>query len=155
MIEDGRSCYGNSLPHPIDLNTGVDLAISESAAADYTAFVTGWEWGKFQHKILFIVDALARKMDFSETAETLAEFHQKQSRMYKHNKHEVIIETVGYQAAMEQYLRKGHRMDIIGLKPHGSKRERLALITDLIKTGRIRFPRTEAGIMLVDQLVGF
>lgn len=155
MINEGRSCYGNSLPHPIDLNTGVDLAISESAAADYTAFVTGWEWGKFEHKILFVVDALARKMDFSETAETLAEFHQKQSRMYKHNNHEVIIETVGYQAAMEQYLRKGHKMDIIGLKPHGSKRERLALITDLIKTWRIKFPRTEAGIMLVDQLIGF
>ncbi len=31
-------------PHPIDLTTGVDLAISESTAADYTAFVTGWEW---------------------------------------------------------------------------------------------------------------
>ncbi len=83
-------------------------------------------------------------MDFSETAETLAEYHQRLSRIHKHNKHEVIIETVGYQAAMEQYLRKGQRMDIVGIKPHGSKRERLALVTDLIKTGRIKFPKTEA-----------
>jgi len=73
-------------------------------------------------------------MDFSETAETLAGYHEKQTRMYKHHKHEVIVETVGYQAAMEQYLRKGQRMDIIGIKPNGSKRERLALITDLLKT---------------------
>ena len=73
-------------------------------------------------------------MDFSETAETLAEYHRKQTSSYKHNKHEVIVETVGYQAAMEQYLRNNAHMDIIGIKPHGSKRERLALITDLIKT---------------------
>lgn len=44
MVTEPRWCYSNSLPHPLDLNTGVDLAISESAAADYTAFVTGWEW---------------------------------------------------------------------------------------------------------------
>lgn len=94
-------------------------------------------------------------MNFSETAETLAEYHSKLSRMYKHNKHEVILETVGYQEAMEQYLRKGHRMNIVGIKPRGSKRERLALVTDLIKTGRIKFPKTEAGMMLVEQLVGF
>ena len=155
MVNEGRSCYSNSLPHPTDLTTGVDIAISESTSADYTAFVTWWEWGKFKHKILFVVDALARRMDFSQTAETLSEYHRKQSRMYKHHKHDVIIETVGYQAAMEQYLRKENRMEIIGIKPHGSKRERLAIITDLIKTGRIRFPRTEAWMMLVEQLVGF
>ena len=155
MVNERRWCYSNSLPHPLDLNTGVDLAISDSSAADYTAFVTGWEWWRKQHKILFIVDALARKMDFSETAETLAEYHRKQTSSYKHNKHEVIVETVGYQAAMEQYLRKNAHMDIIGIKPHGSKRERLALITDLIKTWRIRFPKTEAWVMLVEQLVGF
>mgnify|MGYP006323095139 CR=1 FL=1 len=92
-------------------------------------------------------------MDFSETANVLEEYHKRQSEKYYHTKHEVIVEIVGYQIAMENFLKKNSRMDIIGKRPSGSKRERLILTTDLIRTGKIKFPKTEAGVMLVEQLV--
>lgn len=83
-------------------------------------------------------------MDFSLTAKTLETYHGRNSEKYAMKKHEIIVETVGYQEAMEGFLKQNSKMDIIGKKPIGSKRERLILTTDLIRTGRIRFPRTEA-----------
>jgi phage terminase large subunit-like protein len=52
-----RNLWGNQPTHPHQLATGVDLAISESDSADYTAFVTGSVWGKHEHKMIYIVDA--------------------------------------------------------------------------------------------------
>jgi hypothetical protein len=46
---------------------------------------------------------------------------------------------VGYQEAMAQYLRSISDIRIEWIKPTGSKTERLALITDLIKNGVIVF----------------
>jgi hypothetical protein len=54
---------------------------------------------------------------------------------------------------MEKFLKKNSRMDIVGRKPTGSKRERLILISDLIRSGKIQFPNTEAWRMLVEELV--
>jgi len=54
-----------------------------------------------------------KKMNFPDTAGALEEYHNLQSAKYKHHKHEVIIESVAYQAAMEQYLKKNSKMAII------------------------------------------
>ena len=144
MIYIENSTYEETLPtHPHQLATRVDLAISESDSADYTAFVTGSVWGKHNHKVIYIVDALARRMDFPTTVSTLEFYHTKNSEIYGMDNHEIYIETVGYQLAMESFLKKNSRMDVIGRRPTGSKRERLILITDLIRTGRILFPKTE------------
>ncbi len=156
IISTENTTYEESLPtHPHQLATWVDLAISESDSADYTAFVTGSVWGKHEHKTIYIVDALARKMDFPTTVSTLEFYHKKNSDIYGIDKHEVYIEVVGYQLAMENFLKKNSEMDVVGRRPTGSKRERLILITDLIRSGKIKFPKTEAWMMLVEQLVGF
>ena len=154
---DGWSeTYEETQPtHPHQLATGVDLAISESDSADYTAFVTGSVWGKHEHKMIYIIDAFKSKMDFPTTVDTLEFYHKKNSDLHNLKKHEVYIETVGYQIAMEKFLQKNSKMDIVGRKPAGSKRERLILISDLIRSGKIRFPNTEAWRMLVEELVGF
>ena len=94
-------------------------------------------------------------MDFPTTVNTLEFYHTKNSEIYGMDKHEIYIETVGYQLAMEKFLQKNSKMDVIGRRPTGSKRERLILISDLIKSGKIKFPKSEAGMMLVEQLVGF
>ena len=154
-INSYNGFHSSCLPHPIDLDTWVDLAIWDKESSDYTAFVTGWEWWKREHKILFVVDAFTRRMNFPDTASTLEEYHNRQSAKYKHNKHEVIIENNGYQPALEQYLKKNSQMDIIWKISRGSKRERLILTSDFIKSGRIRFPRTEAWVMLVEQILWF
>lgn len=83
-------------------------------------------------------------MDFSDTASVLENYHRRNSEKYNMSTHEVFVETVGYQAAMEGFLKKNSKMSIIGKKPRGSKRERLLLVTDLIRSGRIKFPKTEA-----------
>lgn len=92
-------------------------------------------------------------MDFSSTAKTLEAYHTKNSEMYNVTTHEIVLETVGYQAAMEGFLQQNSTMEIIGKKPIGSKRERLILTTNFIRTGRICFPNTEAGRMLAEQIV--
>lgn len=145
----------NTLPYPRYLVTGVDLAISDKDSADYTAFATWWVWGLNQQKILFVVDAFQEKMDFSITAETLRSYHQRNSEAHSVKDHQIVIETVGYQAAMEGFLKKNTDMQIIGKKPIGSKRERLLLTTNFIRTGRVQFPKTEQWLLLVEQLVGF
>ena len=146
-------------PRPMQLVTGVDLAISEKESADETAFVSGMVWGKNRDKRLYITDAFAKRMDFSDTATMLEWHHRKQSDAYGAKfgitKHEVIVETVGYQEAMEQYLKKNSSMLITGKKPMGTKRDRLLLTTEFIRSGRILFPNTEAGRMLLEQLIGF
>lgn len=141
--------------YPYKLATGVDLATSESDSADYTAFVTGSVWGKHWYKMIYIIDAFKSRMDFPTTVETLEFYHKKNSDIHDVNKHEIYIETVGCQLAMEKFLKKNSRMDVIGRKPTGSKRERLTLISDLIRSGKIRFPNTESWRMLVEELVGF
>lgn len=150
-----NSVSWSSLPFPFKLATGVDLAISDKDSADFTAFVTGSVWWKFEHKIIFIVDAFQQKMDFSDTVRMLDEYQNRQSSTYNLSKHEIIVESVGYQLAMEGHLKKYTKMNVIGKKPVGSKRERLILTTDLIRTGRIKFPKTEAWKMLVEQILGF
>lgn len=155
LISNWHSTFENPIPHPFYLATWVDLAISDKDSADYTAFVTWWVWGKNDKRIIYIVDAFARKMDFSDTASVLENYHRRNSEKYNMSTHEVFVETVGYQAAMEGFLKKNSKMSIIGKKPRGSKRERLLLVTDLIRSGRIKFPKTEAWMMLVEQLVGF
>lgn len=56
--------------------------------------------------MIYIVDALARKMDFPTTVDTLEFYHKKNSDVHNISKHEIYIETVGYQLAMEKFLKK-------------------------------------------------
>ena len=40
-------------------------------------------------------------MDFSDTAHVLEDYHKRNSEKYNMSTHEIFVETVGYQAAME------------------------------------------------------
>jgi hypothetical protein len=63
--------------------------------------------------MIYIVDAFASKMDFPTTVSTLELYHKKNSDVHNMDNHEIYIETVGYQLAMEKFLKKNSRMDII------------------------------------------
>jgi predicted phage terminase large subunit-like protein len=65
----------------------------------------------------------------------------------------IYVEDVGFQKALVQALRdQGH--DAEGVRPHGDKRARLALISHLIKNGVVRFaPRGNEEISM--QVVNF
>ncbi len=137
------------------IRTGVDLAISEETWADYTAFVTGASVGYEDKRRIYIVDALERKMNFSTTVETLKAYYEIQKAKFGTHRHDVLVETVGYQDALAQYMRSSSDIRIEWMKPTGSKTERLALITDLIKKGIIVFIKSPAVERLVEQILGF
>lgn len=137
------------------VRTGVDLAISQEASADYTAFVTGAQIGYTTERKIYIVDALEKKMNFVETVETLKVYDVVQKNQFNLSRHEVLVETVGYQEALAQYLKTDSNIHIEWYKPGISKTERLTLVTDLIKKGVVVFVRNPAVERLVEQILGF
>ncbi len=137
------------------IRTGVDLAISEETWADYTAFVTGAQVGYETHRKIYIVDALEKKMNFVHTVEALKVYDVVQKKGFNLSRHEVLVETVGYQEALAQYLKTDSNIHIESYKPGMSKTERLTLVTDLIKKGIVVFVRNPAVERLVEQILGF
>ena len=88
------------------VRTGVDLAISEETWADYTAFVTGVQVGYDTQRRIYIVDALEKKMNFPTTVEALKVYDTVQKQRFNLSRHEVLVETVGYQEALAQVFLK-------------------------------------------------
>jgi predicted phage terminase large subunit-like protein len=137
------------------VRTGVDLAISEETWADYTAFVTGVQVGYDTQRRIYIVDALEKKMNFPTTVEALKVYDIVQKQRFHLSRHEVLVETVGYQEALHQHLKTNSDIHIEGYKPNVSKTERLTLVTDLIKNGMVIFVNNPAVERLVEQILGF
>lgn len=129
---------------------GIDLAISEKDSADYTAMVVGSLFGRYGDAKLYIhPHPVNERMSFPDTiakAKTLA-----QTAGTGHCEH--LIEDVAYQRAVAQQLRHDwYRARSVGV--HGmDKRTRLSLTAQLIKDGKILFPRKGAE-KLIEQIVG-
>ena len=132
--------------------TGIDLAISEKASADYTAMVSAKVYGpRDNRKVYILPNPINQKLDFPKQVETTMNLskslgHGRPTKLY--------IEDVGYQKALIQELT---RLDFPakGVKVHGSdKRERLASVSPMIRNGEVLFPRKGAE-RLIQQLTGF
>ncbi len=137
--------------------TGVDLAISETDSADYTAMVSArvYEPVTTEHKkiiyIYILPNPVNKKMSFPKTLEMAKET----SRSVGYgNPTELLIEDIGYQRALIQQLQdEGYPTE--GFKHSGQdKRSRLALTTNMIKEGFVLFPKTGAE-ELINQIVNF
>jgi len=149
--------YYDKLPDdkPLDIITGVDLAISKKESANFTSMVSGKIYafkklsGKFH--IYILPDPINERLDFPETIEKAKILSKK---LGNGRATDLVIENSGYQEAAIQQLRS-EGYPAISFKPMGSdKRSRLALTTDLIKNGMVLFPRT--GVEpLANQLIGF
>jgi phage terminase large subunit-like protein len=133
--------------------TGVDLAISESTRADYTAMVSlsafrdrDSNWSAYVHEYL-----VNERLDFPAARDRIKELSRVLGKGYPTPIH---IESVGYQGSMAQDLRHDG-FPAEEFKVHGQdKRMRLSLVTHLIKDGIVKFPEHNANI-LIGQLVGF
>ena len=132
--------------------TGIDLAISESTTADFTAMVSGKIFGTGKNLCIYILpNPVNERLDFPTTLErakllstTLG--HGTRTRLF--------IESVGYQQALIQQL-KTENYPAEEFQTHGQdKRARVAVTTSLIQNGRIIFPKQGAE-RLIQQLVGF
>jgi len=129
--------------------TGVDLAISQKASADYTAMVSGKVYGYNEKlKIYILPNPVNKRMGFPETVEVAI-------NIATTLKSKLFIEDVGYQQSLIQHLENVRNVSAEGVKPGGQdKRARLALVTHLIQQGKVLFPRHGAED-LIQQLVGF
>jgi predicted phage terminase large subunit-like protein len=147
--------YYDTLPAMEDVRfvgTGIDLAISLSDSADYTAMVSArlyYSDGKTKIYILpNPVNERLTALDTLERAKQVAEItgNGKESKLY--------IEDVGYQSSLVEHL-KERNCDAEAVKVKGQdKRARLALTSHAVQSGQVLFPRQGAED-LINQLVNF
>ncbi len=131
---------------------GIDLAIAETAAADYTAMVSARiEGGGDSRRFYILPNPVNEKLNFLGTinrAKTLALSHGGMRRV------KLYVEDVGYQRSAIETLRNEGCL-VEGVPTHGQdKRARLSLVTHLIQSGRVLFP-SKGAERLIEQLVGF
>jgi predicted phage terminase large subunit-like protein len=130
---------------------GVDLAISESAAADFTAVVSAHVYSRCEKMRMFILpNPISQKLNFPAQVDLMKNI--KNTTMP--NRSDILfVESVAYQEALPQMLEM-HGITAEAIKPRGDKRTRLALTSTAIKSGIIKFPRKGCED-LIQELVGF
>ncbi len=130
---------------------GVDLAISASDSADFTAVVMAHVYSRREKLRIYILpNPIAQKLNFPAQVDLLKSV--KSTNMRKHTD-ALFVESVAYQEALPQMLEM-QGITAEAIKPKGDKRTRLALTSTAIKSGIIKFPRKGCE-ELIEQLVGF
>ncbi len=134
------------------LKIGVDLAITKNDSSDYTAMVPGKVYGYNENAHIYILpNPVNERLDFPETVERCKLI---QMGFEEGDHPEFLIEEVGYQKSLTDTL-INEGIPAKGVKINSQdKRARLSLTANLIKSGRILFPRQGAK-RLIEQLVGF
>ncbi len=149
--------YHDHLPDRVELKyryaiTGVDPAISKEARADYTAMVSGIVTRTDDDWSVYIVPhPINEHLDGPEIQERIL---QQSQLLGNGNFTDVAIEDVGFQQLIIDMMRqKGINTE--GISPGGNdKRARLISISELIRSGKILFPKHGAE-KLIQQLTGF
>lgn len=132
--------------------TAVDLAISESASADFTAIVSAHVYGYADTLRVYILpNPINKRLDFPTTLTTVKQVVD--SIGLNSSKADLCIESVGYQEALVQQLRKDHYY-AKSIKVNGDKRARLSLVSPLLRDAKVLFPRNTADV-LIQQLLYF
>jgi len=133
--------------------TGVDLAISQTASADYTAMVSGRLYGYYDEmKVYILPNPVNEKLTFPQTVEKAKSLSLALGGNAHHT--QLLIEDVGYQRALIEQLQR-ENVPAEGFKLHGQdKRTRIALTTHLIQQGKVLFP-SKGCEKLIEQLTGF
>lgn len=137
----------------VGIRIGVDLAISQSKAADYTAMVIGKILGEGKDSVIYILsEIINKKITFPETVHLCKSLYDAYS---DERCPTFFIEDVAYQKALPQQLINEGIRDVETVRPGNlDKRSRLALTAHQIQSGKILFPRKGAE-ELINQLVHF
>ena len=130
---------------------GVDLAIKENDAADFTAVVYARVFGrKDKLRIYILPNPINKKLNFPAQVELMKSI--KTTLMPRiHDK--LFVEIVAYQEALPQMLAM-HGIKAECIRPKGDKRTRLTLTSTAIKSGIIKFPQ-QGCERLIENLVHF
>jgi phage terminase large subunit-like protein len=130
---------------------GVDLAISSSDTADYTAFVTAHLYSRCEKMRIYILpNPIVKRLSFPEQVDVISGMS---TTVLTGKKDTVFVESVGYQDALTHVL-TSQNINAESVRPKGEKRIRLGLTATLIRSGIIKFPRTGCE-ELIEQIVGF
>lgn len=146
--------FENFMSHT-EVRLGMDLAISKSNAADYTAIVPAHFYEEKKGYTIYILPKIInRRMTFPETIDLCKTLDKTYSE--EGGKHPMfVIEDVAYQRALPQQLVEEGFRNVVTTKPGSQdKRTRLILTANLIKSGKVLFPRQGAE-QLIQQIVHF
>jgi len=129
--------------------TGIDLAISKSASADFTAMVSARVVGQGKDLRVYILpNPVNQRLTSSETLQRAKEVALPLSE------HRFFVEDVGYQGSFVELLRN-ENYSAIGVKVHGQdKYSRLRYVSFLVQDKKVLFPEVGAE-KLVTNLIGF
>lgn len=128
--------------------TGIDLAISQSANADFTAMVSAQVHGRREKLQIYVLPNIVNKrltsLETLEQAESI-------SRTLGRGK--LFIEDVGYQSSIIEHLKRDN-YPAKGVKIHGQdKYARLGAVSHLVQSGKVLFPEHGAEELIL-QLIG-
>jgi predicted phage terminase large subunit-like protein len=142
-------------PQHTEIRIGVDPAISKNDAADYTAMVPGLlrEQREGGYLIYILPKIINKRMSFPETVDTCKTLY----KSYREDEMRTtfVIEDVAYQKALPEQLKSEGMRNIMTTRPGvQDKRSRLVLTANMIKTGRVLFPK-EGAEQLIQQIVHF
>jgi len=118
-------------PDDLHLVVAYDLAISGKKSSDYFAWcVEGWSPSE---KKMFVLSAGHAKLSFFQ------QFKRVVADWLKWRARRIIIETIGYQAALAQELDRVTMLPVYGFKPSADKGTRLLEVSPYIETGNVIF----------------
>ncbi|HVU06638.1 MAG TPA: hypothetical protein VHE10_02525 [Candidatus Paceibacterota bacterium] len=154
VIPPPEKGFGGYMTH-MEVRIGVDLAISKSDAADYTAMVPGMLYELYSgYRIYILPKIINRRLNFPETVDLCKALDVAYTKA-SDERPTFIVEDVAYQKALPQQLKEEGLHNVIPTRPgNQDKRSRLALTANLIKTGKILFPK-EGAEELIQQIVHF
>ena len=129
--------------------TGIDLAISQSSNADFTAMVSAQVNGRREKLQVYILpNVVNKRLTALETLEQAKSI----SHSLGHGK--LFIEDVGYQSSLVEHLKR-ENFPAKGVKIHGQdKYARLSAVSHLVQSGKVLFPEHGAEELIL-QLTGF
>lgn len=145
-------CQG--YPKHVEVRIGVDLAISKRDTADYTAMVPGWLYGDGSDTRIYILPGIVnRRISFPETVDLCKALNRKYEE--EQSNPTFVIEDVAYQRSLPQQLENEGIRDVKTTHPgNQDKRSRLVLTANMIKNGKVKFPKHGAE-GLINQIVHF
>ncbi len=139
----------------VEIRIGVDLAISKKDTADYTAMVPAQIVGEESNARIYILpEIINKRVSFPETVQLCKALCNSYSEKSDHEPM-LVIEDVSYQKSLPQQLENDGIRNIATTSPgRQDKRSRIILTGNLIKNGKILFPRHGCE-QLIQQLVHF
>lgn len=129
--------------------TGIDLAISLSSNADFTAMASAQIHGyRDKLQVYILPNVVNKRMTALDTLE------QAKSISHSLGRGKLFIEDVGYQSSLIEHLRQDN-YPAKGVKIHGQdKYARLSAVSHLVQSGKVLFPEHGAEELIL-QLIGF